>query len=323
MREITFAQALNEAISQEMEKDPRVFLIGEDVASGVFAVTKGLVEKFGRERVINAPMCESGFSGAGVGAAMMGMKPIVEIMLMDFITLAMDMIANQASKQYYITGGQIHVPIVFRTATGLGRRVGAHHSQNLAAWFMHIPGIKVAIPSTPYDAKGLLCMAIEDGNPVLFIENRNLYAVKGPVPEELYTIPFGETDIKREGKDATVVATGRSVGIALKAADALARDGIDCEVIDLRTLVPLDEETIIESVKKTGRLVTVDDGYERAGVGSEIVTTVMRKIPALQAPALTIASPNAPVPSSPYLEDLYMVTEKTVADRVKKMMGRA
>jgi pyruvate dehydrogenase E1 component beta subunit len=254
---------------------------------------------------------------------MMGMKPIVEIMLMDFITLAMDMIANQASKQYYITGGQIHVPIVFRTATGLGRRVGAHHSQNLAAWFMHVPGIKIAMPSTPYDAKGLLCMAIEDENPVLFIENRNLYALKGPVPEEFYTLPFGEANIKREGKDVTIAATGRSVGIALKAADALAREGIGCEVIDLRTLVPLDEETLIESVKKTGRIVTVDDGYEKAGVGSEIVATVMRKISTLQAPALIIASPNAPVPSSPYLEDLYMVTEKTVFGRVKKLMEKA
>jgi pyruvate/2-oxoglutarate/acetoin dehydrogenase E1 component len=232
------------------------------------------------------------------------------------------MIANQAAKQFYITGGQIHVPIVFRTATGMGRRVGAHHSQNLVSWFMHVPGIKIAIPNTPYDAKGLLCMAIEEENPVLFVENRNLYAVKGPVPEELYTIPFGEADIRREGKDVTVVATGRSVGIALKAADALAREGIDCEVIDLRTLVPLDEETVVESVKKTGRIVTVDDGYERAGVGSEIVATVMRKIPALQAPVLTIASPNAPVPSSSYLEDLYMVTEKTVADRIKKLMDR-
>ena len=323
MREITYAQALNEAISQQMEKDPRVFLIGEDIASGVFAVTKGLVEKFGKDRVINAPMCEAGFTGTGVGAAMMGMKPIVEIMLMDFITLAMDMIANQASKQYYITGGQIHVPLVIRTATGMGRRVGAHHSQNLTAWFMHVPGVKIAIPSTPYDAKGLLHMSIEDGNPVLFVENRNLYANKGPVPEEPYTIPFGEADIKREGKDVTIVATSRMLQCALKAADQLAQEGIDCEVIDPRTLVPLDEETLVESVRKTGRLVTVDEGYQRGGVGSEIVAVIMRQIPTLKAPVLNIASPNAPVPSSPFLEDLYMITEKKVAEQIREVMGKA
>jgi pyruvate/2-oxoglutarate/acetoin dehydrogenase E1 component len=323
MREITYAQALNEALMQQMEKDPRVFLIGEDIASGVFAVTKGLVEKFGKERVINAPMCEAGFTGTGVGAAMMGMKPVVEIMLMDFITLAMDMIANQASKQYYITGGQIHVPLVIRTATGMGRRVGAHHSQNLTAWFMHVPGVKIAVPSTPYDAKGLLQMSIEDENPVLFVENRNLYANKGSVPEESYTIPFGEADIKREGKDVTVVATSRMVHCSLKAAEMLVQDGIDCEVIDPRTLVPLDEETIVESVKKTGRLVTVDEGYQRAGIGSEILAVVMRQITSLKAPALNIASPNAPVPSSPFLEDLYMITEKKVAQEIRGIMGKA
>ena len=323
MREITYAQALNEAIAQQMAKDDRVFVIGEDVASGVFAVTKGLVEKFGKERVINAPLSEAGFTGTGVGAAMVGMKPIVEIMLMDFTTIAMDMIANQASKQCYITGGQIHVPMVLRTSTGMGRRTGAHHSQTLTAWFMHIPGIKIAVPSTPYDAKGLLITAIDDENPVLFVENRSLYAIKGPVPEEPYSIPFGEADIRREGKDVTVVASSRTTTCALNAAEALAKDGIDCEVIDLRTLVPLDEETIVESVKKTGRLVTVDEGYQRAGVGSEIVAVVMRQMPALKSPVLNIASPNAPVPSSPYLEDLYMVSDKTVAQQVRRMMGKA
>lgn len=322
MREITYAQALNEAIAQQMAKDDRVFVIGEDVASGVFAVTKGLVEKFGKERVINSPLSEAGFTGTGVGAAMVGMKPIVEIMLMDFTTIAMDMIANQASKQYYITGGQIHVPMVLRTSTGMGRRTGAHHSQTLTAWFMHIPGIKIAVPSTPYDAKGLLHTAIEDENPVLFVENRSLYAVKGPVPEEPYSIPFGEADIRREGKDVTIVSSSRTTTCAMNAAEALAREGIECEVIDLRTLVPLDEETIVESVKKTGRLATVDEGYQRAGVGSEIVAVVMRQMPALKSPVLNIASPNAPVPSSPYLEDLYMVSDKTVAQQVRKLMGK-
>ncbi len=322
MRELTFAQALNEAIRQQMEKDERVFLIGEDIASGIFAVTQGLVEKFGKERVINAPLSEAGFTGAGVGAAMVGMKPIVEIMYIDFITLAMDMIANQASKQFYFTGGQIHVPMVIRTSTGIGRRFGAHHSQNLSAWFMHIPGIKIAIPSTPYDAKGLMHRAIEDENPVLFVESRFLYGTKGPVPEEPYSIPFGEADIKREGKDVTVVASSLMTIAALKASEILAKEGIDCEVIDLRTLVPLDEETVVESVKKTGRLVTVDDGYQRAGVGSEIVAVVMRQIPSLKAPVVNLASPNAPVPASPFLEDLYMVKETTVAQSIRDLMAK-
>jgi acetoin:2,6-dichlorophenolindophenol oxidoreductase subunit beta len=323
MREITFAQAIQEAISQQMEKDSRVFLIGEDVASGVYAVSKGLADKFGRERIINSPLSEAGFTGAGVGAAMLGMRPIVEIMLMDFITIAMDMIANQASKQNYITGGQIHVPMVIRTSTGMGRRLGAHHSQTLTAWFMHVPGLKIAVPATPYDAKGLMHTAIEDENPVLFVENRSLYATKGPVPEEKYTIPFGEADIKREGKDVTVVANLRATTCALKAAEMLAPKGIDCEVIDLRTLNPLDEETIVESVKKTGRLVTVDEGYQRGGVGSEIVAVVMRQISSLKAPILNIASPNAPVPVSGFLEDLYMVTENKVAEGIGRLMGKA
>lgn len=324
MREITFAQALNEAIRQQMEKDETVFLIGEDVATGIFPVSKGLVEKFGKERVINAPLSEAGFTGTGVGAAMMGMKPIVEIGLMDFITVAMDMVANQASKQYYMTGGQIHVPMVIRTSTGLGRRHGAHHSQTLTAWFMHIPGIKIAVPSSPYDGKGLLHTAIEDKNPVLFIEHRSLYDVKGAVPDEVYYLPFGEADIKREGKDVTVVCCcPRVVATALSAAGILLEeDGIDCEVIDLRTLVPLDEETIVESVKKTGRLVTVDEGYERAGVGSEIAAVVLRQIPALKNPVLTVASPNAPVPFSPYLEDLYMVTDGILVERIRNLIKR-
>lgn len=321
MREITFAQALNEAIRQQMEKDETVFLIGEDVATGVFPVSKGLAEKFGKERVINAPLSEAGFTGTGVGAAMMGMRPIVEIGLMDFMTVAMDMVANQASKQCYMTGGQIHVPMVIRTSTGLGRRNGAHHSQTLTAWFMHIPGIKIAVPSSPYDGKGLLHTAIEDKNPVLFIEHRSLYGVKGPVPEEIYYLPFGEADIKLEGEDVTVVCCSpRVLTTALNAARILSReDGIACEVIDLRTLVPWDEETVVDSVKKTGRLVTIDEGYERGGVGSEIVTEVMRQISSLKAPVATIASPNAPVPFSPVLEDLYMITDKTVVERIRRL----
>jgi pyruvate/2-oxoglutarate/acetoin dehydrogenase E1 component len=320
MREITFAQALNEAISQQMEKDKEVFLIGEDIASGIFPVTENLAERFGRERVINAPISEAGFTGVGVGAAIMGMKPIVEIMFMDFITIAMDMIINQSAKYSYMTGGQICVPIVIRTSTGMGQRAGAQHSQNLAAWFLHIPGLKVVVPSTPHDAKGLLSTAIEDQNPVIFIENRNLYSTKGPVPETDYSIPFGKADIKRKGDDVSIVSNGLMTLYALDAAESLAADGISCEVIDLRTLVPCDEDVVLESVEKTGRLVTIDDGYERGGVGSEIVAMVMRKFTGLKAPILTIASPNAPVPCSSRLEDLYRVTPEVISRRIQNTM---
>ena len=323
MREITMAQALNEALFHCMEEDERVFVLGEGVVTGTFGITKGLVNRFGRERVINTPLSEAGFTGMGVGAAASGMRPVVEIMMMDFIAVPMDMIANQAAKMHYISGGQICCPIVFRVAAGggSGRGAGALHSQNLSAWFMHVPGIKVVIPSTPYDAKGLLISSIHDPNPVLFVEFRLTYADKGPVPEAPYEIPLGEADIKREGEDVTLVASGRMVPIALQAAEALAQKGIDAEVVDLRCLVPLDEETIIESVRKTGRLVTIDESYERAGAGSEVTAVVMRKMSSLKAPVLTIACPNAPVPVSPFLEKLYYPNAATVATRIEKMMG--
>lgn len=321
MREISFAQAINEAISQQMEMDERVFLIGEDIASGIFPVTDGLVERFGRERVINAPISEAGFTGVALGAAIMGMRPVVEIMFMDFITIAMDMITNQAAKYCYMTGGQIHVPMVIRTTTGMGKRSGAQHSQNLSAWFLHVPGLKIAIPSTPSDAKGLLKTAIEDENPVLFIENRNLYSNRGPVPEETYAIPFGKADIKRKGNEVTIVTNGLMTIHALCAAQNLAEEGIDCEVIDLRTINPCDEEAILTSVEKTGRLVTVDEGYERGGIGSEILAIVMRKRSGLKVPAVTIAPPNAPVPSSSSLEDCYVITPEVISRRVRNMMG--
>lgn len=320
MEEITLGKALNDALMHCMEEDDRVFVMGEDVVTGIFPPTKGLVERFGKERVINTPLSEAGFSGMGVGAAVLGMRPVVEIMLMDFSTVAMDMIANQASKQRYMSGGQVHCPIVFRTVTGGGRRVGALHSQNLSAWFMHTPGLKVAIPSTPYDAKGLLISAIRDPNPVLFVEHRLMYGIKGHVPKELYAIPLGEADIKREGEDVTLVSSGRMIHLALEVAEKLAPRGIELEVIDLRTLDPLDEETIVESVKKTGRLVTLDEGYERAGVGSEIIAVVMRQISSLKAPVQTIAAPNAPVPVSPALEDLYYPNVNSIMKRIEAMM---
>jgi pyruvate dehydrogenase E1 component beta subunit len=322
MREISMGQAIQEALSYCMQEDERVFVLGEGVVTGAFGITKGLVDKFGRERVINTPLGEAGFVGMAVGAAAMGMRPVVEIMMIDFITVPMDMIANQASKMSYISGGQMSCPIVFRTAAGGGsaRGAGALHSQNLAAWFMHVPGIKVVAPSTPHDAKGLLIASIHDPNPVLFVEFRLMYANKGPVPEGYYEIPLGEADIKREGKDVSLIAVGRMVQIALEAAQKLTQKGIDVEVIDLRTLSPLDEETIVESVRKTGRLVTLDEGYERGGMGSEVTAVAMRQLSKLKAPVLTIACPNAPVPVSPPLEKLYYPNVPMVMKKVEDLM---
>jgi acetoin:2,6-dichlorophenolindophenol oxidoreductase subunit beta len=321
MREINMAQALNEALFQCMTEDERVYVLGEGVVTGTFGVTKGLVDRFGRDRVINTPLSEASFTGMAVGAASTGMRPVVEIMMMDFITMAMDMVANQAAKMSFISGGQTCCPVVIRTAAGGGRGkgAGALHSQNLSAWFMHVPGIKVVAPSTPYDAKGLLIASIRDPNPVLFVEFRLMYADKGPVPEEPFEIPLGEADIKREGKDASLITYGRMVQVALEAAGRLASQGIDLEVIDLRSLVPLDEETIVESVRKTGRLVTIDESYERAGVGSEITAVVMRQLSSLKAPVLTIACPNAPVPVSPVLEKLYYPNGASVSARIEKL----
>lgn len=322
MREITMAQALNEALYHCMKEDEQVFILGEGVVTGPFGITQGLADKFGRERVINTPLSEASFTGMGVGAAATGLRPVVEIMMMDFITVPMDMIANQASKMSYTSGGQNCCPIVFRTAAGggSGRGAGAVHSQNLSAWFMHVPGIKVVAPSTPYDAKGLLISSIHDPNPVLFVEFRLMYASKGPVPEEPYEIPLGEADIKREGKDVSMITIGRMVQVALEAAAQLSQMGIDVEVVDLRSLVPLDQETIVESVRKTGRLVTLDEAYERAGMGSEVVAVVMRRFSSLKAPVLTIACPNTPVPVSPLLERLYYPNAATVAAKIQKLM---
>lgn len=321
MREINMAQALNEALFQCMEEDERVYVLGEGVVTGTFGVTKELVDSFGRERVINTPLSEASFTGMAVGAAATGMRPVVEIMMMDFITVAMDMVANQAAKMSFISGGQTCCPVVIRTAAGGGRGkgAGALHSQNLSAWFMHVPGIKVVAPSTPYDAKGLLISSIRDPNPVLFIEFRLMYADKGPVPEEPFEIPLGEADIKREGKHVSVITYGRMVQVALEAAGRLVSKEIDLEVIDLRSLAPLDEETIVESVRKTGRLVTIDESYERAGVGSEITAVVMRQLSSLKAPVLTITCPNAPVPVSPVLEKFYYPNGMSVAARIEKL----
>src|SRR6266699_3571069 len=265
MREITFGQAIREALAEEMRRDSRVFIIGEDVAEAgtAFKVLAGLVEEFGPARVIDTPISEAGITGLGVAGAMTGMRPVVDLMFGDFIGLAMDQIVNQAAKVHYMSGGKLKVPLVVRTTLGATRRTGAQHSQSLHAWVSHIPGLKVVLPSTPYDAKGLLKTAIRDDNPVIFFEDKMMYQLKGFVPESDYSIPFGVADVKREGSDITIVATSSMVQIALAAAEELEKIDISAEVVDPRTTFPLDKDTLIESARKTSRAIVVDEGYER------------------------------------------------------------
>ncbi len=315
MRKITYAEAINETLREMMRKDERIFIMGEDIGryGGIFQVTKGLLDEFAEERIIDTPISEAGFVGAGTGAALTGMRPVVELMFIDFTTLAMDQIVNQAAKIHYMFGGKAKIPLVLRTNIGAGRGAAAQHSQSLHAWFVHAPGLKVALPSSPYDVKGLLVTAIEDDNPVMFIEHKMLYYTEGEVPEELYSIPFGKGEVKREGKDLTVVALSSMVGKTLRAAGVLAKDGIDIEVVDPRTLVPLDEAIILDSVKKTGRLLVVDEGHRRCGVGAEIAAMVSEKaFDYLDAPILRVASPDVPVPFSHPLEKAYIPDEEDV-----------
>jgi len=324
-RELTFAEAIREALAEEMRRDPRVFIIGEDVAEAgtPFKVLAGLVEEFGKERVIDTPISEAGFCGIGVGAAMTGMRPVVDIMFGDFLTLAMDQIVNQAAKVRYMSGGKLHVPIVFRTTLGATRRSAAQHSQSLHAWVSHIPGLKVVLPSTPYDAKGLLKTAIRDEDPVVFFEDKMMYKLKGPVPAEEYTLPLGVADIKRAGKDITIVATSSMVQVALGAADKLAEIGISAEVIDPRTTFPLDKQTLIESAKKTSRVIVVDEGYERYGVTAEIASVIADgAFYYLDAPVKRLGAMDVPVPFSPALEDLTVPTEQSVFETAKQLCGR-
>jgi pyruvate dehydrogenase E1 component beta subunit len=325
-RAITFAEAVREALAEEMRRDPRVFIIGEDVAEAgtPFKVLSGLVEEFGKDRVIDTPISEPGFAGIGVGAAMTGMRPIVDIMFGDFLTLAMDQIVNQAAKVHYMSGGKWRVPIVFRTTLGATRRSAAQHSQSLHAWVSHIPGLKVAVPSTPYDAKGLLKTAIRDDNPVVFFEDKLMFKMTGPVPAEEYTIPFGVADIKRQGKDITIVATSSMVQVALGAAKMLDEIGISAEVIDPRTTFPLDKQTLIESAKKTSRALVVDEGYERYGVTAEIASVIADgAFYYLDAPVKRMGALDVPVPFSPVLEDLTVPTEQSVFEMAKQLCGKA
>jgi len=321
-REITFAQAIREALIEEMRRDSRVCILGEDVAEAgtPFKVLSGLVQEFGKDRVIDTPISEAGFTGVGVGAAMTGMRPVVDIMFRDFLTLTMDQLVNQAAKVHYMSGGKWKVPMVLRTTLGATRRSAAQHSQSLHAWLSHIPGLKVVMPSTPYDAKGLLKTAIRDENPIIFFEDKMMYKLKGPVPEDDYTIPFGRADIKRSGEDITLVATSSMVQVALAAAKLLADAGISAEVIDPRTTWPLDEETLIESARKTGKALIIDEGHVRYGVTGEIASVIAEgAFYSLEAPVKRLGAMQVPIPFSPPLEDLTVPTERTVFETARSL----
>jgi acetoin:2,6-dichlorophenolindophenol oxidoreductase subunit beta len=325
-RELTYGEAVREALAEEMRRDPRVFLIGEDVAEAghPFKTLVGLVEEFGKDRIIDTPISEPGYAGIGVGAAMTGMRPVVDVMFGDFITLAMDQIVNQAAKVHYMSGGKLKVPIVFRTTLGATRRSAAQHSQSLHAWVSHIPGLKVALPSSPYEAKGLMKTAIRDDSPVVIFEDKMMYRVKGPVPAEEYLVPFGVAEVKRSGTDITIVATSSMVQVALGAAAMLDEIGISAEVLDPRTTFPLDKQTLIDSAKKTSRVLVVDEGYERYGTTAEIASVIAEgAFYHLDAPVKRMGAMDVPVPFSPVLEDLTVPSEKTVFDTAKALCGKA
>jgi pyruvate dehydrogenase E1 component beta subunit len=305
-----------------MHRDDRVFLLGEDVAApgGPFKVTEGLLAEFGPARVLDTPISEAGFAGVAVGAAMTGGRPILEILMCDFATLAMDQMVNQAAKVHYMSGGGLKVPMVMRTTLGAGRRSAAQHSQSLHAWFCHIPGLKVVMPSTPYDAKGLLKSAIRDDSPVIFFEHKLMYQMKGLVPETEYTLPLGHADVKREGEDITIVATSRMVHVALKAAERLSQHDISVEVIDPRTLFPLDAETLITSAKKTSRVIVVDEGHSRYGITAELASTIVEgAFHYLDAPVRRIATMDVPIPFSPPLEDAAIPNEEVLVETVLEL----
>jgi pyruvate/2-oxoglutarate/acetoin dehydrogenase E1 component len=322
IRELTFGQAVNEALREELRRDPAVFVIGEDVAEAgtPFKVLLGLVDEFGPRRIIDSPISEAGITGLGVGAAMTGMRPVVDIMFGDFLTLAMDQLANQAAKVHYMSGGALRVPMVLRTTLGATRRSAAQHSQSLHAWVSHVPGLKVALPATPYDAKGLLKAAIRDDSPVVFFEDKLAYAVRGPVPEEEYVIPLGVADVKRAGTDVTIVATSSMVYVALEAADLLASEGLSAEVVDPRTTTPLDAGTLIASARKTGRALVVDEGHQSYGASAELAAVIAEgAFHYLDAPVTRMGAMDVPVPFSPPLEDLTVPTAQRVADAARAL----
>ncbi|MCK6624998.1 MAG: alpha-ketoacid dehydrogenase subunit beta [Anaerolineae bacterium] len=334
-RMLSYREAINEALRVEMARDPNVILMGEDVTGashsdktehldawgGVLGVTKGLVHEFGRDRVRDTPITESGFMGAGVGAAATGLRPVVELMFIGFMGVCLDQITNQAAKMRYMFGGKAKIPLVVRTMIGAGFRAAAQHSDSIYSTFVHFPGLKVVAPATPADAKGLLAAAIRDDDPVIYCENKVLYDTKGPVPEGEYVVPLGKADIRREGKDVTIVAISRMVHVALEAANQLAKNGngISAEVIDLRSLAPLDEDAVLSSVQKTGRLVVVDEDNPRCSVATDIATlAATQAIEYLNGPVRLVTAPHTPVPFSPVLEDFYVPTPARVIQAVRE-----
>lgn len=325
MQEIFYWQAIRDALSEEMERAPSVFLMGEDVGvfGGAFGVTRGLLEKFGPERVIDTPISEPALTGTALGSALTGGRPVLEIMYMDFLTLAMDQLVNHAAKARYMSGGQVKVPMTIRTAAGVGGLEGAQHCQSLEAWLMHVPGLKVVCPSTPYDAKGLLKAAIRDDNPVVFVEHKMLYFNKGPVPKGDYSVPLGEAAVRRSGDDVTIVTYSRMCEVVMEAAVNLEHDGIDAEVLDLRTLAPLDIEAVVQSVKKTSRVLIVEEDCQTGGVGAEVCSQIIeRAFDYLDAPVRRVAGLDVPVPCAPNLEPLVIPCKADVLRGVKEMLGR-
>lgn len=324
MRELTYSQALREALVEEMTRDPNLILIGEDIGvyGGVFKVTEGLLAKFGPERVRETPISEAGFVGMGVGLAMTGKRPVCELMFMDFAFVAADQIFNQAAKMRYMSGGRVKVPLVIRTQQGGGRGNAAQHSQSLEAFFTHIPGLKVVLPATPYDAKGLLKTALREENPVIFIEHKLLYATKGMVPEEEYLIPLGKAEVKRAGADVTVVSYSRTLLHALEAAEEAASMGISTEVIDLRCTVPLDLDTILTSVRKTGRLIIAHEAHRRLGVGAEIAALVQEHaFDYLDAPIVRVAARDVPIPASKPLEEAVLPGKAQIVEAIRQIVA--
>ncbi|HEY3297242.1 MAG TPA: pyruvate dehydrogenase complex E1 component subunit beta [Armatimonadota bacterium] len=320
---ITYREALNQALREEMQRDPDIFIIGEEVGEygGSYKVTQGLFEEFGKDRVIDTPISEEAIAGTGIGAAMIGLRPVVEMMTVNFTLLAMDQIVNHAAKLHYMSGGQVRIAMTVRAPQGAGLQLGAQHSQNLESWFAHVPGLKVVMPSVPADAKGLLKSAIRDNNPVIFLEHEMLYASKGEVPDGEYTIPLGLAEIKRPGRDVSLISYSRMLTLCLAAADQLAKDGIDAEVVDVRTLRPLDENTIIDSVKRTHRAIIVEEDWKSVGMGAEIESRILEgAFDYLDAPVLRIASAEVPMPFSKPLEQIVVPSVEQIISAAKGMV---
>lgn len=323
MPEQTYLEAIRAGLSEEMRRDPSVYVLGEDVAlGGPFGVTKGLAEEFGANRMVNTPISEGAVMGLAIGAATAGLRPVVEIMFIDFITLAMDQLVNHAAKLHYMSGGQLKIPLTVRVQCGISGAMGAHHSQSLESWLAHVPGLKVVMPANPADAKGLLKTAIRDDNPVVFIEHRGLYWSKGQVPEGDHAVPIGQSNVLRQGDQITIVALSSMVAAALAVAEDLANEGIAVEVIDPRSIAPLDIETVVNSVKKTGRLIVVHEAVEQGGIGAEIVArTQQEAFYYLDSPIARVAAPFAPIPASPSLEQAFVPTKAKIISAARSILN--